>query len=105
MGERRTFAKTTPTLTPSAMSQRNNKKRLPNEAQIQLELQAIQQDMNLFIRHAAEIYEVAERTLRRRRDKTPYRQDGTPNSMKLTKIEEEVIVQHILKLNEPGYPP
>ena len=80
-------------------------KRGPNEAQIQLALQAIQQDETLSMRRAADIYKVAERTLRRRRDKTPSRRDCTPNSMKLTKTEEEVIVQHILKMDERGYPP
>ena len=75
-------------------------KRVLNEVQIQLALQAIQQDVKLSIRRAAEIYKVSERTLRRRRDKTTSQRDCTPNSMKLTKTEEEVIVQHTLKLDE-----
>jgi hypothetical protein len=75
------------------------------EADIQLALQAIQQDATLSIPRAAAIYKVAERTLRRRRVGIPSRRDFMPNSMKLLKTEEEVIVEHILDLCERGFPP
>lgn len=79
-------------------------KRLSNETQVQLALRAMQQDANLSTRRAAAIYRVTQRALRRRHDKIP-RRDCTPNTMKLTNTETEVIVQHVLKLDERGYPP
>ena len=87
------------------MPQCNNVKRKSNEAHIQLALQAIQQDANLSVPCAAAIYNVPERTLRRRRDGIPSRRDSTPNSMKLLKTEEETIVQHVLDLDARGFPP
>jgi hypothetical protein len=41
----------------------------------------------------------------RRDARTPYRRDYRPNIAKLYKIEEDVIVQHILDLNLRGFPP
>ena len=80
-------------------------KRVPDQAKIQFVLQAIRQDENLSIQCVAETDKRAERTLRRRRDKTPSRRDCTPNSMKLTKTEKEVIIQHRLIPDERGYLP
>ena len=87
------------------MSQRNNVRKPFNEADIQLALQALKQDATLSQRRAAAIYKVPRSTLSTRLAGTPPRRDCTPNLMKLTSTEEEVIVQHILKLDERGYPP
>jgi len=78
--------------------QRNSLKKQSNEAYIQLAFQAIKQDAKLSIPRAAALYNVPERTLRRRRDVMLSRRDITPNSMKLLKTEEETIVRHILDL-------
>lgn len=75
------------------------------EAQIQLALQALKQDANLSLRRAAAIYNVPLTTLHDRRAKRAPRADCMPNSRKLDKIEEEVIVKHILELVSRGFPP
>ncbi|KAH7548611.1 FAD/NAD(P)hypothetical proteinbinding domainhypothetical proteincontaining protein [Bipolaris maydis] len=46
-----------------------------------------------------------ETTLRRRRASRPAQRDCQPNSKKLTKLEEEVIVDHILDLDLRGFSP
>ena len=48
---------------------------------------------------------MSERTIRRRRAGIPARRDCQPNSKKLTKLEEEVIVDHILDLDLRGFSP
>jgi hypothetical protein len=87
------------------MPQQQNAQPISAEADIQLALQAIQQDATLSIPPATAIYKVAEQTLRRRRIGIPSWRDCAPNSMKLLKTEEEVIVEHILDLCERGFPP
>ena len=46
-----------------------------------------------------------ETTLRRRRAGVPARPDCQPNSRKLTDLEEEIIVRHILDLDSRGFAP
>jgi hypothetical protein len=75
------------------------------ECQIQLALQALKQDATLSVRRAAAIYNVSRNTLSRRRAGQPSRADSSPNSSKLTKFEEDVIVKHIIKLVTRGFPP
>ena len=88
------------------MPQQKNAKKPSNEADIQLAVQAIEHDATLSQRRAAVIYRVSQRTLSDRLAGTPPRRDDcTPNSMKLTSTEEEVIVQHILDLVKRGFPP
>jgi hypothetical protein len=48
---------------------------------------------------------VAEATLRRRRAGMPARRDCQPNSKNLTQLEEEVIIRHILDLDQRGFAP
>jgi hypothetical protein len=74
------------------------------EARLQLGLQATKRDANLSQRRAAATYNVSRNTLKRRRAGTPFQRDCTPKSMKLLKLEEEVIVQHILDLDARGFP-
>ena len=87
------------------MSQRQQQTGPLKEALIQNALQAMNLDATLLLRRAAMIYKVSHATLYRRRAGTLSRIDCTPNSRKLDKIEEEVIVRHILDLAERGFPP
>src|ERR1700742_4221350 len=75
------------------------------ENRILLALKAIKPQGNLSIRRAAKAYNVPYATLRDRRDGKPARQDTMPNSRKLTELEEETLVQHILDLNSRSFPP
>ena len=87
------------------MPQRKNTKKPLNEADIQLAVQAIKRDATLSQRQAAKIYRVSQSTLSTRLAGASPRRDRAPNLIKLTSTEELVIVQHILKLDERGYPP
>ena len=87
------------------MSQRKRAKKPINEGDIQLAVQAIKRDATLSQRRAAKIYRVPQSTLSDRLAGASPRRDCAPNSTKLTSTEELVIVQHILKLDERGYPP
>jgi len=57
------------------------------------------------VNRAAETFGVPESTLRSRRAGVPPRRDCEANSRKLTKLEEEVIVRHILDLDSRGFAP
>ena len=87
------------------MPQRKNAKPPLNEADIQLAVQAINEHKNFPQRRAAKDYKVAQSTLSTRLSGTCSRRDWRPKSMRLEATEERVIVQHILKLDERGYPP
>jgi transcriptional regulator with XRE-family HTH domain len=87
------------------MSQQHNDLPASKEARLQLALQAIQRDATLTQRRAAAIYNVSQSTLSDRRAGKTFRPDCTPNSMKLLKTEEDVIVEHILDLDARGWPP
>ena len=87
------------------MPQRKKAKKPLNEGDLQLAVQAIERDATLSQRRAAKIYRVSQSTLSTRLAGACPRRDCTPNLMKLTSTEELVIVQHILKLDERGYPP
>jgi hypothetical protein len=76
-----------------------------NERQIQLALQALQQDANLSVRRAAAIYNVSHTTLSNRRAGKPLRADTIPNLSNLTKPKEDVIIKHVLDLIKRGFPP
>jgi hypothetical protein len=75
------------------------------EARVILAVEAIQNNPKLSIRAAAKIYNVAERTIRRRLAGYLARRDITPNSRKLTQLEEEAIVQFIIELIARAFPP
>ena len=75
------------------------------EARVILAVEAIQNNPKLSIRNAAKIYNVADRTIRRRLAGQPARRDCTANSKKLTQLEEEAIVRYIIELSERAFPP
>jgi hypothetical protein len=87
------------------MPQRKRAKCPLNEGGIQLAVQAIEHDATLFQRPAAKIYRVPQSTISDRLAGASPRRNCKSNSIKLTNTEELVIFQHILKLDEQGYPP
>jgi len=87
------------------MPPRTNTQLTYNEGDLQLALQAIEQDQNLSERRAADIHNVPQKTLSDRRARKVSRRDCTPNLIKLLKTKEEVIIQHILDLDSRGFPP
>jgi hypothetical protein len=76
-----------------------------NEAQIILAIQALENDASLSVRQATELYNVKRIQLRRQRAGTAARRDCEANSKILTKLEEEVIVKFIIKLDTKGFSP
>jgi hypothetical protein len=87
------------------MAQRSATQSASNEADIQLALLSIDTEQLQSNRRAAAIYNVSERTIRRRRAGVPARRNCQPNSEKLTQVEEEVIVTYILDLDQRGFAP
>ena len=87
------------------MSQQRNNLPALKEARLKLALQAIKCDATLTQRRAAAIYDVPQKSISNRLAGKTFRRDCTPNMIKLLKSEEEVIVQHILDLDERGFPP
>jgi hypothetical protein len=75
------------------------------EADIQLALAALNSNQVAHVTTAAATFNVPETTLRRRRAGKPSRRDCQPNSRKLMKLEEEVIVEYILELDSRGFSP
>jgi hypothetical protein len=76
-----------------------------NEADISLAISAIDQNQIQSGRRAAATYSVPETTLRRRRAGIAARRDCEPKSKKLTKLEEEVVIRHILDIDARGFAP
>jgi hypothetical protein len=76
-----------------------------NEGQLMLAVQAINQNPELSIRATAKVYGVSRNTLKRRLEHTQSRQDTTPNSRKLTDLEESAIIQYVLDLDSRSFPP
>ena len=62
------------------------------EAKIQLALDALKKDQNLYVREVARLYGVSGTTLRRRRTGGGSRQDTTPPRQRLTELEEKTII-------------
>ena len=87
------------------MSQQQQHLQPSSERQIQLALQALKQDANLSERRATAIFNVTRKTLSNRRAGQPSQADRWPKTMNLTKLEEEVVVEHILDLDSRGFPP
>jgi hypothetical protein len=75
------------------------------ERQIQDALKALEQDATLSQRRAAAMFNVPQKTLSDRRAGRPSRADCEPNSMNLTRTEEDVLAEHILDLVTRGFPP
>ena len=87
------------------MAQPNTIRSPSKEADILLAISALKQRQIKNVNQAAATYNVPESTLRNRLAGKPARRDCQPNSKKLTRLEEEVIVKHILDLDSRGFPP
>ncbi|KAF1925348.1 uncharacterized protein M421DRAFT_70128 [Didymella exigua CBS 183.55] len=87
------------------MAQRSATLLASNEADVQLAISSISSHQIQSNRRAATIFSVSERTIRRRRAGIPARRDCQPNSKKLTEPEEQVIIRHILDLDQRGFAP
>jgi len=75
------------------------------EARIILAIEAIRTSKKLSRRSAAKIYKVPESTLRLRMNGHTSLHERRPASHKLTNLEEEVILQHILNMDARGFAP
>jgi hypothetical protein len=75
------------------------------DGQIILACQAIRESPRLSIRAAAKIYSVNRSTLGMRLKGITARRDTTPNSRKLTNLEESTIIEHVLDLDSRSFPP
>src|SRR5450432_4800632 len=75
------------------------------ESDMTLALNALRMTRKLTLSRAAKIYKVPRTTLRNRYYGISSRHDTKPNSRKLTDLEEEVIVRHILDLDSRSFPP
>ncbi|RYO04880.1 hypothetical protein AA0121_g12629 [Alternaria tenuissima] len=87
------------------MAQRSATLLASSEADVQLAISSIKSYQIKSNRRAATIFSVSERTIRRRRAGVPARRDCQPNSKKLTELEEQVIIRHILDLDTRGFAP
>ena len=76
-----------------------------NEDNIILAISAINQKQITSVNRAASTFRCPRTTLRRRRAGVAPRHDCEPNSKRLTQLEEEVIVRHILDLDSRGFAP
>ena len=70
------------------------------ESTLQLAIQATIEDRDKSERRVIAAFSVPRTTVRRRRQVALSRRDCEPNSKKLTKLEEEALVQHILSLGQ-----
>ncbi|GKU14150.1 unnamed protein product [Fusarium langsethiae] len=74
------------------------------EARVIMALQALQDNPKLSMRRAAEIYEVNRNTLSNRKNGIKPRRNIMPNLRKLSKLEEETVLQYVLDQNSRGFP-
>jgi hypothetical protein len=75
-----------------------------NESRVILALQALRNDPKLSVRKASTIYNTPRTTLRRRQAGKPSQAETTVKTRKLSNLEEETIVQRVLKLDSQGFP-
>ena len=75
------------------------------EGRVILALEALKRDEKLSLRAAAKLYNVPATTLFDRRVGRTAQADTTPKAKKLTKLEEEAIVQYIIELSKRAFPP
>jgi hypothetical protein len=87
------------------MSQPNHVQISSNEGSLLLAISALQSGQCKSVSAAAATYKVSKATLARRSRGGTSREDYTPSNKELSYVEEEVIVQNILKLDAQGLSP
>lgn len=75
------------------------------ERRMILALQVLKSNPKLSVTHVARIYDLPRTTLRDRHAGKPARYTTLVKSRKLTILEEEVVVRHILDLDSRAFPP
>jgi len=75
------------------------------EGRVILALDTLKRDKKLSLRAVAKLYNIPAATLSDRRAGRPIRRDTMPNSKKLTKSEEEAIIQYIIELDSRSFLP
>ncbi|KFY19868.1 hypothetical protein V493_07812, partial [Pseudogymnoascus sp. VKM F-4281 (FW-2241)] len=78
---------------------------ITKEAKINLAIEAIRTSRNLSRRAAAKLYKVPESSLRLRMNGHLPLPERRPANIKLSKLEEEVIIRNILELDSRGFAP
>ena len=87
------------------MPQQRNATNTEREGKVILALQAFNAGQFRSLRRAAQSFNVPHQRLSDRANKTKFRQETTPNYKKLTRTEEQTIVQYILDLDSQGFAP
>ena len=75
------------------------------ESRVILAIETLKNETELSLWATAKIYNIPEATLRHRLKGRRARQDVCTNSLKLTELEENTLLQYILDLNTRGFPP
>ena len=88
-----------------SITQQQNMNSFSKERRIILALEAIKNNKNLSRSMAAQIYEIPQSTLYYRMNGRASRDDSRNGRQKLTKSEEDAIVQYVLDLDKRGFPP
>lgn len=86
------------------MSQQRNVQRAYTEADITLAIQDITSKQNQSENRAATVYGIPRTTVQGRRAGRRPRRDWAPPAKRLTKLEEEVVVQRVLEESKRGIP-
>ncbi len=76
-----------------------------NEANILLAISALNQGQIQSVNKAAATFNVPQSTLHNRLARRRAQRNCQPNLKKLTKLEEEAIIKHVLDLNLQGFAP
>jgi hypothetical protein len=87
------------------MPQPQQSQKTYTEADVQLAISDIKAQRVQSVKQAADIYNVPRRTINRRRAGKRMRRDCEANSKRLTKLEEEAIVQRVLEQSAQGLAP
>ena len=77
---------------------------LPKESRVQMAINAWNEKKTRLILEAAKVYEVPESTLRRRLAGIKSRSETRANGHRLTEVEEQSLVKHLLDADKRGFP-
>jgi hypothetical protein len=100
--ERANIAKCSPPSAYTTMPPQRNIQPSYTEGTLQLAIQATIEDRDESKRRVIAAFSVPRTTVQQQRQGALSQRDRKPNSKKLTKLEEEALVQRILNLNQQG---